>query len=242
MGGPITVRSAKPALVTSVSRYHPSKAAHLGRHHTRSRAGAAKHRGIALYAAPDAAVIWSHGMGFRGKSTILTVGRLSASERYKGHDRIIAAMPRVLARVPHAAYLIVGSGDDRPRLEQIAVDCAVDEHVVFAGHVPETRASRLFRAGRRVCHAEQRRGFRNRLSRSSGLRAFLSSPATQTAASMRWLTERSAGLSTRTQTTRLPPHSSMRYRAVCQSPPLKRSVCLRKTSPAHVDELVRNLL
>ena len=81
--------------------------------------------------------------GLFGKSTILTVGQLSASERYKGHDRIIAAMPRVLASVPHAAYLIVGSGDDRPRLEQIAVDCAVDEHVVFAGHVPRERSFQI---------------------------------------------------------------------------------------------------
>ena len=51
------------------------------------------------------------------RPTVLTVGRIAASERYKGHDAILDVWPAVLRRVPDAVYLIVGDGDDRPRLE-----------------------------------------------------------------------------------------------------------------------------
>jgi len=75
---------------------------------------------------------------------ILTVGRLSARERYKGHDRIIAALPGIVARAADAAYLIVGSGDDRPRLEQMAQDAGVADRVVFAGHVADEELADYF--------------------------------------------------------------------------------------------------
>lgn len=95
-----------------------------------------------------AAISSAHGPGERrhdlieryalhGKRVVLTVGRLSAKERYKGHDRIISAMPEIVARVPNAAYLIVGSGDDAARLDALARQCQVRDRVVFAGQVPD---------------------------------------------------------------------------------------------------------
>jgi glycosyltransferase involved in cell wall biosynthesis len=72
-----------------------------------------------------------------GKRVILTVGRLSSSERYKGNDRIIRALPEVIAQVPNAIYLIVGAGDDKQRLEQLAAERGLTGRVVFAGHVPD---------------------------------------------------------------------------------------------------------
>lgn len=74
--------------------------------------------------------------GLAGRKVILTVGRLSSSERYKGHDRVIAALPGIVARCPSAVYLIVGTGDDAPRLEAEATRLGVRERVVFAGQVP----------------------------------------------------------------------------------------------------------
>jgi glycosyltransferase involved in cell wall biosynthesis len=68
---------------------------------------------------------------------ILTVGRLSAAERYKGHDRLIRALPVIRARVPNTKYLIVGGGDDRSRLEAIAAEHNVADAVIFAGRVPQ---------------------------------------------------------------------------------------------------------
>src|SRR5262249_46971353 len=75
--------------------------------------------------------------GLAGRRIVLTVGRLADSERYKGHDRLIAALPGILARVPDIAYLIVGGGDDRTRLEQLARKSGVADRVTFAGQVPD---------------------------------------------------------------------------------------------------------
>jgi phosphatidyl-myo-inositol dimannoside synthase len=70
-----------------------------------------------------------------GKKVLLTVSRLASSERYKGHDRVIRALPRVLAQHPEAVYLVVGDGDDRSRLETIATKTGVREQVHFTGLV-----------------------------------------------------------------------------------------------------------
>jgi glycosyltransferase involved in cell wall biosynthesis len=71
--------------------------------------------------------------GLRDKQVLLTVSRLSGSERYKGHDRIIRILPRVLAKHPGTKYLIVGDGDDRARLEVLATEVGVRDRVHFAG-------------------------------------------------------------------------------------------------------------
>lgn len=73
--------------------------------------------------------------GTAGKKVLLTVGRLATVDLYKGHDRVIRAMPAILARRPDTVYLIVGDGDDRPRLEALARDEGVTDRVIFAGLV-----------------------------------------------------------------------------------------------------------
>ena len=72
----------------------------------------------------------------RDKKVVLTVSRLAKSERYKGYDRVIAALGAVASRVPNVAYLIVGDGDDLPRARRHAEECGVADRVVFAGAVP----------------------------------------------------------------------------------------------------------
>jgi phosphatidylinositol alpha-1,6-mannosyltransferase len=62
---------------------------------------------------------------------ILTVGRWDPAERYKGADTLIAALPRVLKAAPDTSLVLVGDGDDRQRLEDIARDLRVSEHTYF---------------------------------------------------------------------------------------------------------------
>jgi glycosyltransferase involved in cell wall biosynthesis len=66
---------------------------------------------------------------------ILTVGRLDAEEAYKGHDSVIRAMPFVLKSRPNAWYLVVGTGNDQQRLEQLAIELGVSDRVLFTGFV-----------------------------------------------------------------------------------------------------------
>jgi phosphatidyl-myo-inositol dimannoside synthase len=67
----------------------------------------------------------------------LTVSRLSAEDRYKGHDRLIRLWPAIRAQAPGATLVIVGDGDDRHRLEALARDVVEPDAVRFAGLVSE---------------------------------------------------------------------------------------------------------
>ncbi|RME61151.1 glycosyltransferase family 4 protein [Candidatus Parcubacteria bacterium] len=73
----------------------------------------------------------------KGKKVLLTVGRLSASERYKGHDRILTLLPALVEKYPNLVYVIVGDGDDRIRLEALARDLDMGNYVRFTGCVPD---------------------------------------------------------------------------------------------------------
>jgi phosphatidylinositol alpha-1,6-mannosyltransferase len=64
---------------------------------------------------------------------LLTVARLTASDSYKGVDHVIQALATVLSAVPDAYFVVVGDGDDRGRLESLAVDAKVRDHVQFVG-------------------------------------------------------------------------------------------------------------
>jgi len=50
---------------------------------------------------------------------------------------VISALPRVLQSAPDVVYLIVGSGEDRERLEIIAKEKGVRDKVIFAGDVSD---------------------------------------------------------------------------------------------------------
>jgi glycosyltransferase involved in cell wall biosynthesis len=62
---------------------------------------------------------------------ILTVGRWDPAERYKGADTLISALPRILPVVPDAVLVLVGDGEDRPRLEQLAREHGVADRTRF---------------------------------------------------------------------------------------------------------------
>jgi len=49
---------------------------------------------------------------------VLVVARLAVANRYKGHDQLVDAWPRVVARQPDAELWIVGEGDDASRLRE----------------------------------------------------------------------------------------------------------------------------
>ena len=62
---------------------------------------------------------------------ILSVGRWVASERYKGMNTLITALPRLLTRWPELELVIAGEGDDRAWLEDLAEQSGVLRHVHF---------------------------------------------------------------------------------------------------------------
>lgn len=81
----------------------------------------------------------------RGRKVLLTLGRLSSAERYKGIDEVLEVMPALIAEEPTLTYLIAGDGSDRPRLEAKTDALGLEGHVVFAGLIDEREKADHYR-------------------------------------------------------------------------------------------------
>ncbi|HEY9637585.1 MAG TPA: glycosyltransferase [Coleofasciculaceae cyanobacterium] len=68
---------------------------------------------------------------------ILTVCRLARADRYKGYDQIIQALPEIRRHIPNVHYILVGKGDDSPRVEQLISQLNLQECVTLTGFVPD---------------------------------------------------------------------------------------------------------
>lgn len=91
---------------------------------------------------------------------IFTATRLTYSNRYKGVEHLIAAMPAVRAAEPRACLRIVGSGNDLPRLQGIARQHGVlDAGVEFLGGVDDRRLRQELRDCRLFALPSKSEGF-----------------------------------------------------------------------------------
>lgn len=97
--------------------------------------------------------------GLREKVVVLSLGRLAATERYKGCDEIISILGRLRETEPRLVYVIAGEGDDRARLEAKARDLGVAENVCFTGHISESEKVELYRIARAFALAGWGEGF-----------------------------------------------------------------------------------
>ena len=74
----------------------------------------------------------------------LIAGRISAAERYKGHEPLLRAWPAVLRRVPQAKLVIVGDGTDRIRLTELTKELGLEKAVIFTGEVSDATLAHFF--------------------------------------------------------------------------------------------------
>jgi phosphatidylinositol alpha-1,6-mannosyltransferase len=81
---------------------------------------------------------------FQGKKVILTVATLLYP--YKGHDRVIKALPKVLKEVPNVVYLIVGEGPLGENLEKLVKKLNLEGKVIFAGFVHDSDLPKYYNA------------------------------------------------------------------------------------------------
>jgi phosphatidylinositol alpha-1,6-mannosyltransferase len=91
--------------------------------------------------------------------SLLIVGRMSGSERYKGHDQLIEIWPDVKGVVPGGQLIIVGGGDDVARLQRKAVEAGAGESIIFAGHVSDQTLQQLYRRAALFCMPSTSEGF-----------------------------------------------------------------------------------
>ena len=73
-----------------------------------------------------------------GSPLLVSVGRL---ERYKGHHRILGAVPAILAQAPDARLVLVGSGPYEQPLRAMASRLGVSDRVSICAFGPERRGA-----------------------------------------------------------------------------------------------------
>lgn len=77
------------------------------------------------------------------RPTVTILARLDEVS-YKGHYELIDCWPRVVATVPDARLLIVGTGPGRNELQRRIAASPVAEHIVFRGFVPEEDMAKVW--------------------------------------------------------------------------------------------------
>jgi glycosyltransferase involved in cell wall biosynthesis len=88
----------------------------------------------------------------------LMVGRILREERCKGHDAVLDAWPVIRAAIPDANLMIVGTGDDEPRLQQrIATEHI--EGVKLCGWLSDADRDALYRRSRLFFFPSSGEGF-----------------------------------------------------------------------------------
>jgi glycosyltransferase involved in cell wall biosynthesis len=90
---------------------------------------------------------------------LMTMGRLFGKQRRKGFDRVLEALPDVIDERSNVAYLIVGKGPDRPRLEEKAKRLGVRDRVAFTGYVPDDEKADHFQLADRFVMPSEGEGF-----------------------------------------------------------------------------------
>ena len=78
---------------------------------------------------------------------LIALGRLDATQTYKGFDRLIRLTARLWPEFPGIRCVIGGSGSDLPRLEAVARDARIAERVDFRGRVDDPEMPNFFREG-----------------------------------------------------------------------------------------------
>jgi phosphatidylinositol alpha-1,6-mannosyltransferase len=74
-------------------------------------------------------------LGTIRRESVLIVGRMNNSERYKGHDELLECWSSVLTRMPGTQLVIVGGGNDVPRLKAKADALRISDQTLFTGFV-----------------------------------------------------------------------------------------------------------
>ncbi len=75
----------------------------------------------------------------RARSAAPLIGYFGRLKRYKSVDHLLRAAALVRKEIPGLKCVIVGEGDDRPRLEGVAAGLGLDDVVTFTGYVSEER-------------------------------------------------------------------------------------------------------
>lgn len=95
----------------------------------------------------------------RAGHTLLSVTRLARADTQKGVDVVLRAMPEILRRCPEARYAIVGDGNGRTTLEQMAASLGIAGRVEFRGELSSEALCRAYQEADVFVLPSQQEGF-----------------------------------------------------------------------------------
>jgi phosphatidyl-myo-inositol dimannoside synthase len=81
-----------------------------------------------------------------GSQLILHVGRMVSGERYKGQESLLRAFPMLYQNHTDSQLVLVGQGEDMPRLKGIVQTLPPDmqKHIFFTGYLPDELLNMLY--------------------------------------------------------------------------------------------------
>jgi PEP-CTERM/exosortase A-associated glycosyltransferase len=88
---------------------------------------------------PDLAL--KRRLGLDGCTVIGFIGSYYA---YEGLELLLAALPQIAEKMPHARVLLVGGGPQESTLKALAITLGIQDKVVFAGRVPHQDVQRYY--------------------------------------------------------------------------------------------------
>jgi len=88
----------------------------------------------------------------------LIVGRMADSERLKGHDSVMDAWPLIKSSVPDAKLIIVGTGNDKRRLEN-RVKAEHLTGIEFCGWIDDAQRDQMYRCCRMLFYPSKQEGY-----------------------------------------------------------------------------------
>ncbi len=95
---------------------------------------------------PAAQTRGREALGLPPGKILLCVSRMSTLEPYKNVELLIRSLPEVFGAEPQTTLVVIGPGDDRPRLEAIVGELALRDRVIFAGRVADDVLQSYFAA------------------------------------------------------------------------------------------------
>lgn len=82
----------------------------------------------------------------RDHTILISLSRLSSSEKYKGYDNVIKILPQLIQKDPNVVFLLAGKADEeeQARLEKLIADYKIGNHIKLIGFVDEAEISDHF--------------------------------------------------------------------------------------------------
>lgn len=96
---------------------------------------------------------------FTGPPTALIVGRLDATQGWKGHAELIGCWPEVVAAMPGARLVIAGGGTGLAAMRDMARASSVASSIDVPGYVPEAEMPALFERAHVFAMPSRQEGF-----------------------------------------------------------------------------------